>query len=138
MIVFLQACKGTQPKQTFEQGFFAGNHCLVYCLCNCTLYYVLHSWECRQWFPWENKDMCQIRKTQYWHRVNHETKIPWECRKPKLCNQVPSLALLNGRPLVWRKLKQVGCYDVSKFRFVTIDSCALIHSRNVHKSELWT
>ena len=82
MIVFLQACKGTQPKQTFEQGFFAGNHCLVYCLCNCTLYYVLHSWECRQWFPWENKDMCQIRKTQYWHRVNHETKIPWECRKP--------------------------------------------------------
>ena len=41
--------------------FFAGNHCLVYCLCNCT-YYILHSYECRQWFPRENKDMCQIRK----------------------------------------------------------------------------
>jgi hypothetical protein len=27
-----------------------------------------------------------------------------------------------------KKLRQVGCYDVEKFRLVTIDSCALIDS----------
>ena len=42
--------------------------------------------------------------------------------------KLPSKAFLDGRSSPWRKLRQVGCYDVAKFRLVTIDSCALIHN----------
>ena len=42
--------------------------------------------------------------------------------------KLPSQAFLDGRSSPWRKLRQVGCYDVAKFRLVTIYSCALIHS----------
>ena len=42
--------------------------------------------------------------------------------------KLPSQAFLDGRSSPWRKLREVGCYDVAKFRLVTIDSCALIHS----------
>ena len=42
--------------------------------------------------------------------------------------KLPSQAFLDGRSSPWIKFRQVGCYDVAKFRLVTIDSCALIHS----------
>ena len=42
--------------------------------------------------------------------------------------KLPSQAFLDGRASPWRKLRQVGCYDVAKFRLVTIESYALIHS----------
>ena len=42
--------------------------------------------------------------------------------------KLPPQPFLDGRFSPWRKLRQVGCYDVAKFRLVTIDSCALIHS----------
>ena len=48
--------------------------------------------------------------------------------------KLPSEAFLGGRSSPWRLLTQFGCYGVAKFRLVTIDSCALIHS--FHKSEL--
>ena len=42
--------------------------------------------------------------------------------------KLPSQAFLDGKSSPGRKLRQVGCYDVAKFRLATIDSCALIHS----------
>ena len=42
--------------------------------------------------------------------------------------KLPSQTLLDGTFSPYRKLRQVGCYDVAKFRLVKIDSCALIHS----------
>ena len=46
----------------------------------------------------------------------------------KLWNQVPSSSLFTWMVLTLKKLRQVGCYDVEKFRLITIDSCALIDS----------
>ena len=40
----------------------------------------------------------------------------------------PSQAFLDGRSSPWKKLRQVGCYAVARFRLVTIDSYGLIKS----------
>ena len=42
--------------------------------------------------------------------------------------KLPSQAFLDWRFLHLRKLREIGCHDVAKFRFVTIDSSALIQS----------
>ena len=52
----------------------------------------------------------------------------WVTSKQSYEIKLPSQAFLDGRSSPWRKLRQVACYDVAKFRLVTIDSCTLIHS----------
>ena len=59
--------------------------------------------------------MVIIIKTQVTFRQSYEIKLP-------------SQAFLDGRTLPWRKLRQVGCYDVAKFKLVRIDNCKLMHS----------
>ena len=66
--------------------------------------------------------------TPRFHLKKNNKKIPYLCRHSRTASQygqsqsyeikLPSQAFLDGKSSPRRKLRQVGCYDVAKFRLV--------------------
>ena len=87
-----------------------------YSLCFTSLRFVLLNELCKRWF-------CEFWLEQ---KLPVVTKLFWSL----ICIyeiKLPSQVFLDGRSSPWRKLRQVGCCDVAKFRLVTVDNWALIH-----------